>query len=158
MDRLETKERIMNKAPVSITLLAVLVAACSPLANSELARNRETWQVANVRDYRFELSVVCFCGFTQKMPLAIEVRGGQVVSMTYNDGTPVEEQERALFQRYETIDALFDYTAGAMSDADEIHVGYDPTYGYPASLQIDFIKNAADDELSLLVQGFEPLN
>jgi hypothetical protein len=36
-------------------------------------------------------------------------------------------------------------------------VEYDPTYGFPTNVQIDFIKNAADDELSLFVPSFERL-
>src|SRR5262249_48797285 len=111
----------------------------------------------NLSHYRFELTVSCFCAFTQRMPLTIEVQGGKVVSMTYNDGSPVPEADRQIFASYETIDGLFNFTQDAISKADQIKVEYDSTYGYPSDVQIDFVKNAADDELYLTVQSLEPI-
>ncbi len=148
----------MKRILVYAALFTLVLSACAPLTNSEFNRNLEKWQMANVNHYRFSLAVSCFCAFMQKMPLSIEVKDGQVVSMIYNDGSAVPDNEREFFAQYETINALFDYTKGAMRDADEIHIQYDSTYGFPSSVQIDFIKNAVDDELSLNVQGFEPLN
>jgi hypothetical protein len=92
------------------------------------------------------------------MPLTIEVQDGKVVSMTYDDGSPVPEADRSIFAQYETIEDLFTFTRDAISRADEIHVTYDSTYGYPSIVQIDFVRNAADDELDLTVQSIEPLN
>jgi hypothetical protein len=37
-------------------------------------------------------------------------------------------------------------------------VTYDPTYGFPTEINIDFIEFAMDDELYLSVSGFEPLS
>lgn len=148
----------MKKLWLILTLSAILFSACTSPANSEFAKNREKWQMANISHYRFSLSVGCFCAFIQKMPLEIEVKDGQVVSMTYNDGSPVPDSERQTFADYETIDALFDYTKSAMKEADEIRIQYDATYGFPSEVQIDFMKNARDDELALHVQSFEPLN
>lgn len=157
-NRLHRKENAMKRILVYVTLFTLIFSACTPLTDSEFNRNYEKWQMANISHYRFSLGVSCFCAFTQKMPLSIEVKDGQVVSMTYNDGSAVPDSEREFFARYETINALFDYTKGAMADADEIHIQYDSTYGFPSSVQIDFIKNAMDDELSLYVQSFERLN
>jgi len=36
-------------------------------------------------------------------------------------------------------------------------VTYDSTYGYPVEINIDFIKNAIDDELYLSASEFEVL-
>jgi hypothetical protein len=36
-------------------------------------------------------------------------------------------------------------------------VTYDATYGFPTEMSIDFIKEAADDELYFTVSGFEAL-
>jgi hypothetical protein len=92
------------------------------------------------------------------MPLTIEVQDGKAISMAYNDGSPVPEADRSIFAQYETIEDLFNFTQDAISRADEIHVTYDSTYGYPSIVQIDFVRNAADDELDLTVQSIEPLN
>ncbi len=147
----------MKKTLFLFFITALLFSACAPLQDSELSQNREKWRTANISHYRFELSVGCFCPFGQQMPLTIEVQNGQVVSMAYNDGSIVPENERKSFEQYETIDALFDYTASVIGKADEIKINYNPTYGFPSNVQIDFIKNALDDELWLSVQSFEPL-
>lgn len=148
----------MKKLLVSAILFVILLSACSPPANLELTRNQEKWQMANISHYRFRLAVSCFCPFSQRMPLAIEVENGRVVSMVYSDGTPVPDNEREFFAQYETINALFGYTKDSIAKADEIQIQYDGAYGFPSGVQIDFIKNAIDDELSLYVQSFEPLN
>ncbi len=91
------------------------------------------------------------------MPLAVEVKDGHVVSMSYKDGSPVSSQDQQIFANYQTIDALFDFTSQSIHKADDIKVQYDPTYGFPSGVQIDFSRNAADDELSLSVSDFRPL-
>ncbi len=63
------------------------------------------------------------------------------------------------FTRYATMDRIFStLEAGLSGDADEVTVTYDPTYGYPSEIYFDYIKAAADDELSLSVSEFEVLN
>lgn len=147
----------MKRFGICLVLLAIAISACSPRAGSELARNRDKWLAAGVTHYRFQMSVLCFCPFSQQMPLAIEVLDGRVVSMAYKDGTPVPESERANFSAYATIDGLFASTEDALQRADQIDVKYDPVYGFPAQVQIDFIKNAVDDEMALSASGFEVL-
>jgi hypothetical protein len=147
----------MKRICATLALFAVLLSACSLQANAELTRDLQKWQISNITHYRFDLSVACFCAFSQRMPLAIEVQNGKVTSMKYNDGTPVIDQEQKMFEQYGTIDALFNFTRESIAKADEIQVQYDPKYGYPSSVKIDFIKNAVDDELGLTIQSFEPL-
>lgn len=147
----------MKKCAFFIVLLSIWFSACSPQPGSEFTRNHEKWQVADIQHYRYELFVGCFCAFTQRMPLSIEIQDGRMVSMSYNDGSPVPPEEQGTFAQYQTIDALFDYTEASAKKADQIQVQYDPTYGFPSAVQIDFIQNAADDELSLSVENFKPL-
>ncbi len=147
----------MKKIWISLALLSLAFSACSPRSGSELGRNRDKWQATGIDHYRFNLSVLCFCPFSQQMPLSVEVLDGRVVSMAYNDGTPVPDSQRATFSAYATVDALFASTEDALRQADEIHITYDPTYGFPSQLQIDFVKNAVDDELALRAENFQVL-
>ena len=94
------------------------------------------------------------------MPLNIEVKDGEVLSITYADGTPISttDPEFEFFARYGTIERLFsELEADLAGAADEVTVSYDPVYGFPQTADIDIIKEAADDELSLTVSGFEIL-
>lgn len=147
----------MKRIVIAIALSVSLLASCSPQARSELAAARGRWQAARISHYRLNLAVGCFCPFTQKMPLSIEVMNGQVISMRFKDGSQVSPSEQKIFEEYRTIDALFDFTEDAIGKADEIQVAYDPTYGFPVRVSIDYIKQAVDDELMLSVSDFQPL-
>ena len=93
------------------------------------------------------------------MPLVVEVLNGNVVSMIGADGVVIAETDPSYgtFTQYATIDHLFSELEADLNDADEITVTYDPTYGFPTDINIDFIKEAMDDELYLSASGFEPL-
>jgi hypothetical protein len=45
----------------------------------------------------------------------------------------------------------------AVQEADKVTVTYDPTYGYPTEIVIDYIELATDDEMYISVTNFEPL-
>lgn len=138
--------------------IALALAACSMGNQSEIERNRQKWQDLGISHYRFNLFVGCFCVFSQDMPLVVEVQNGQVVSMEYQSGKAIEEGNRELFRRYETIDQIFsELEKDLKGEADEVKVTYDSTYGFPKQVNIDFIKEAIDDEVSLTISGFEKL-
>ncbi len=145
------------KRTLLLIALSAILTACSALADSQLSRARSRWRSAHISHYSYKLSVGCFCAFTERMPLTVEVQDGRVISMSYRDGSAVSSQDQQIFADYQTIDALFDFTSQSIHKADNIKVQYDPTYGFPSSVQIDFIRNAADDELSLSVSDFQRL-
>ena len=152
-----------------LLVLAVVLSACSTVANagepkSEVEIAREKWQAANISHYRFNVHISCFCVFTENMPLIVEVQDGEVVSMEYSTGNEIDPQLLELFDRYVTIDRLFDgieksfaVEGGDQGPADKVTVEYDATYGYPTKIDIDFVENAIDDELYLSISGFEAL-
>lgn len=147
----------MKRILLITVLAALLLSACSVFGGMQLSNARNRWQSSSLTHYRYDLHVGCFCAFVEKMPLTIEVQDGRVVSMQYQDGTAVSAEDRQIFERYETIDKLFDFTAESQKKADEIKISYDPAYGFPDNVYIDFIRQAADDELSLQVTKFEKL-
>lgn len=144
-----------------IVLLALLLilTACS-MGGSEVSRNQQKWSDANVTHYRFELNVGCFCAFRSQMPLTVEVLNGDIVSITGADGnliTPTDANYE-YFSKYATVERLFtELKADLGGDADEVTATYDAQYGFPATITIDFIKDAVDDELYLSADKFEPL-
>lgn len=91
------------------------------------------------------------------MPLSVEVRDGQVVAMVDQQGQPVTEFQDS-FLPYASIDKLFDTLEKAQNGgADKVTVEYDSQRGYPSSIYIDYIEQAADDEMSFTVSGLEVL-
>jgi len=142
----------------TLVFIALALAACSMGSQSEIERNQQKWQDSGISHYRFNLFVGCFCVFSQDMPLAIEVQDGVIVSLEYKDGRVVDDINAELFERYATIDRIFSELETDMNGAaDEVVVTYDPTYGFPTQANIDFVKDAIDDELALTISNFEEL-
>ena len=78
-----------------LLVLAVVLSGCATIANagepkSEVQQAREKWQNANISHYQFKLFLGCFCVFSQDMPLNIEVKDGQVVSMQFQSGKEID--------------------------------------------------------------------
>ncbi len=147
------------KKLILLTLIVILTA-CSAAAPSDVEKNRQTWQDSGITHYRFSLNIGCFCAFRNQMPITVEVQNGDVVSITAPDGTIVTDADPSFetFTKYATIDRIFsELEAGLAGDAEEVTVTYDATYGFPDNIYFDYIKAAADDELSLTVSNLEVL-
>lgn len=145
---------------ILFVILAIVLTACASVgaASSEFDQAKEKWQDAGISHYRFELTYSCFCAFVSDMPLIIEVQDGEVVSMEYKSGNEIDPASEELFQQYATIDKIFAELENALNGgADNVTVTYDETYGFPTQINIDFIEEAADDELYLTISNFEAL-
>jgi hypothetical protein len=153
---------MIMKRILLLSILATLILAAAGCGNFQqgyaLSRNRALWESQNISHYRFQLQVGCFCAFMDLMPLSVEVRDGQVVSLLDASGRPVPGDRLEMLERYAGIDKLFELVDQAISGkADKVTVTYDPTYGFPTQVSIDYIKLAVDDELGLQVSNFEVL-
>ncbi|HEX5808254.1 MAG TPA: DUF6174 domain-containing protein [Anaerolineales bacterium] len=146
-----------------LIVMALILAGCAAMGNalgsqSEIEQNKEKWQDAGISHYRYNLSISCFCVFTQDMPLIIEVQDGQVVSMEFQSGNEIDPSFLELFEKYATIDRVFtEVEAGLNGGADNVVVTYDPTYGFPTQVTLDFEQQAADDEIYLTLSDLEVL-
>jgi hypothetical protein len=145
---------------ILFVLLAILMTGCASLigqASGNANNDQEKWQDASISHYRYELAISCFCIFSQDMPLVIEVKDGQVVSLEYKSGKEIDPALLGQFQRYDTIDKVFAELEKAQSDAEKVEVTYDEKYGFPTQITIDQAQMAADDELYLTISNFEVL-
>ena len=152
----------MKKLLFIFTLFAVVLTACAAAAVSgsqtEIGQNREKWQNANISHYRYNLFVSCFCVFNEDMPLIIEVKDGEVVSMEFQSGKEIDSSLHETFDKYATIDRFFaELETDINGAADAVTAKYDPTYGFPTEVTIDFVQEATDDELYLTLSNFEAL-
>jgi len=152
----------MKRLLFIFTLIAIVLTACAAGVASgsqtEIGQNKEKWQDANISHYRYHLFISCFCAFNEDMPLIIEVQDGKVVSMEFQSGNEIDPSLHELFDKYATIDLLFaELEADLNGAADEVIAEYDANYGFPTEITIDFVKEAADDELYLSLSNFEEL-
>jgi hypothetical protein len=114
------------------------------------------WESQAIDDYRYTLQVGCFCLVDVTRPVIVEVKDGQVASITYaEDGTAADP---ALFERYDSIDKLFAIINEAEAqEPARLDVTYDEATGVPQSVVIDISEQMADEELYLEVSDFEAL-
>jgi len=145
---------------IILLMLVIILTACSFNTASELRENKTKWEEANIKHYRYSVFIGCFCAFMNDMPLTIEVKDGETVSITTKDGLEINPAS-TFYETYipfSTIDRiLLNLEAAITKDADEVAVTYDPVYGYPLDISIDYIKEAVDDEVSYGITNFEIL-
>jgi hypothetical protein len=107
-------------------------------------------------DYRYTLQVGCFCIREVTRPVEIEVRDGQVASITYADDGAAADA--AWFERYAPVEKLFAIIdEAAAQEPARLDVAYDEGFGIPLSIDIDLSELMADEELYLEVSGFQAL-
>ncbi len=134
-------------------IFALLLTACGSAVNSQ----EQKWQAQNINHYRMQVHVSCFCAFMDKMPITVEVQNGVATSILDANGQPLVGQEDEWLKNYFTVTDLFAFAKTVTNEAEEVTIEYDPTYGFPSSINVDYIKLAMDDEISITVQNFEVL-
>ena len=133
--------------------VAISLTGCGPEAMT-LARQRALWEAHEPASYTYTLRINCFCPPEYTGPVRVEVLNGEPVSVTYiEDG---EATAPDMFARYDTLDKIFDLIADACArGAYEISAEYDPEFGYPTSVYIDYLEYAIDEELGVVVSDSE---
>ena len=147
----------MNKRIILFVLLilTLILSACG--GRSTLNENRDKWNASGINHYRFELTIFCFCPFSEVNPVTVEVLDGRIVSLTGADGQPLPENFRSDFDQAGTVDLLFAIAENSLANADQAEVTYDAVYGFPSSIIVDWIELAMDDEVSYYIENFEVL-
>lgn len=117
----------------------------------EFEAARERWAEAGLDAYQMTLQRICFCPMPDYTgPFEVVVRNGAIETVTL-DGATVDAE------RGETVAALFELIAEAYErGAEEIAVEYDPEWGYPTSVGIDYSTQMADEEIAYRVSDLRP--
>ena len=127
------------------------------LQQSRLDQNWDRFQSAAPVSYSYVVRVTCECPTDITRPVTVWVDRGSIEYLLYeDDGRPVPLSYSSSFP---SVEQLFDaIQAGIDRRADLIQVDYDPTYGYPTNVYIDYDRRMADDELSLTTRGLQRWN
>jgi hypothetical protein len=133
-------------------------ASPSPTGPNDVALSaaRDRWQRTRATNYQYELTVSCFCA--HRGTYRLTVRNDRVVRVQPRDALPPGPRTLG-----ESVDGLFARVAAALghespeSRADRVIVSYDPAYGYPVRIDIDWDKDAVDDEASYRATSYVPL-
>jgi hypothetical protein len=144
-------------------LLVLLVAAgaCSSSTDPSdqaqtLALSRARWNRSGIANYQFTIARLCECTPESVGQVVVEVRGGEVSERKYASGITVDPQYADLFT---DVPGLFDLIDEAIRrDAAGLAIRYNTAYGYPESIQIDWVAGAVDDEISYRISDFTLLS
>jgi hypothetical protein len=134
------------------------LAACGDPFVSTLADQRDKWDAAALDDYAYTLQYGCFCPREYTTPVRITVVADAVTSAVYaEDNEPVVAGDPAP-EDYDTftIDGLFDEAERALREADDTTLAFDPTYGFPSTLNIDWEFDMADEEQAYTASDLVP--
>jgi hypothetical protein len=142
---------MMSSRRLLLSAFLLAAAGCAdPTAPGELGQldaARARWRAQGGASYTVEINRGCFCVLGGRR-MTVTVRNGAVVGADYLDsGGPVET---TLLTYIPTIPDLFDLIQDALNRGPAMFLAvYDPTYGYPTRIEIDYSASVADDELAI---------
>lgn len=149
----------MPKRHIALVAVALLVAGCglvpfvtpSPVnPRADLAAHRQAWTSRGVTTYAWTVSFGCECVING--PVEVTVAAGVATDATMS-GAPIPIAQLSGFPL--TVDALYAEAQAALDGGGTITATWGDG-GLPATILIDPIPNAVDDELSVTVTTFVP--
>lgn len=120
---------------------------------AELENQRAKWLSNGIDSYQMRYQRFCFCRDPSEVDVL--VRNGQLVSVrdvaTGDVLTPLPGPTG-----YNTIDQVFDIVANAIERrADGFSVAYDADLGFPSAIELDYVREIADDEVTIRVTDLQ---
>ena len=120
-----------------------------------LEEARREWRNLGWESYAFTLRRLCFCGGGTDPAEVVVLRGERVSVTVLETGEPVPAE---WVEYYLTVEELFDFIEDAIDrKAHEIEIRYERTTGLPASIRIDYIENAIDEEMAFEASSLRAL-
>ncbi len=144
------------------TLLGVLllVGACSDPTSPEqsrLAAAQRTWIAARPasNSYSMQQRVLCYC-LTGSTTFQVTVVSGAITRAV--NLTTGESMSAGLLTIFRTVDALFTQAREGLTREGVVRsMAFDATLGYPATLSLDPVPDAVDDEVTYITSNVVPL-
>jgi hypothetical protein len=141
---------IVRRSVFLLGLLALASCDDDPVSPFGLFAAKARWERANIDSYEMTVRVACECLLND--PVRVTVSEGIVVSRV--NAVTGETVAANLESSIPDVVELFEILERATAEADDVHVEYDATYGFPTVLSIDWQENAVDDEVVYRVLDF----
>ncbi|HHL72915.1 MAG TPA: hypothetical protein ENJ29_10410 [Bacteroidetes bacterium] len=162
----------MSLKKILILLAAILLSSCeknsvSVIANgqykvkepsgdfSHIADPVLRWRAYGLRDYVLEQSRMCFCIDAGKRRYLIVSNEKLVDVIDVESGESLPAEQHAW---YDTVDELF--ALAAKIDTSEVassEIIYDPRFGFPVRIAVDWDAGIADEEVTILSTNLKQL-
>lgn len=112
------------------------------------------WENTGLLDYDYSFTRGCFCPEEFVGPYSVSVRAEEVAGASFR-GTDLFDIDILEIGRYDeiikTVPGVFAEIERALREADSFTAEYHPQLGYPTSVHIDWIANAADEEVNYTI-------
>lgn len=113
---------------------------------------RALWDAEGPESYELTYEKMCYCASVG--PVTVTVESGEITDVA----APEADDEAEATEDALSVEDLLDKAADAEADADVAEIEYDEEYGYPTLLDIDWLEDAVDDEVTYTVTSFESLD
>lgn len=156
-------DMVINKQNICATCrpilafgLATLMACSNP--GEEVLQNLEKWQSAQLKSYSYVIRRVCFCSTDYVGPFRVTVEGNDVTVEYVDSSQPVSEEVlKSWFLG--PMEKVFKNIHEAIADGiDRVDMDFDARYGYPTTVDFDYIADAIDDELRITISDFRVID
>jgi hypothetical protein len=141
----------LRRSTIVLGILALAACDDHPVSPLGLFMAKTRWERANIDSY--EMTVRRQCGECPIFnPVRLTISGGVVVSrIDVVTGEPLIHQLADVFP---DVPGLFAMVDEAVARAHGLEVTYDPTYGFPTLISIDWVPDHVDDEVTYRVESF----
>ena len=139
----------MPKLSVAVITLVLAGAACeaptAPGDRDNLDAARALWNLKSGPAYSYKVNRACECVLGGRLMMVTVVNGSVSAAEYVDSGSLVEP---SLLAYVLTVPDLFDLIQDALDrKASYLAVSYDPLYGFPTRIEIDYSANVVDDEV-----------
>ena len=140
--------------PLALLAGCRLLNSTDPREDFDLAFDQ--WSSQGYGSYSYEVLRSCFCGFPGVGSRVVVVvhEWEPVAAWDADTGEPFTPSE---VRSFPTVEDLFDIAEDAIDRADRFSIRYDDRLGYPVEIDIDYIRDAIDDELYIGSDRLEPI-
>ncbi len=152
----EVSRRVLNQADVN--RINSVPQPPPPNGTAAFLRNLDqaeaTWRQKRPKHYAYTLQRTCFCTPESRKPIQIRVYEGvtqQAIVLPEGYALP-----KARWEEAKTIDQLFRLIREAVDrQAASMEVQYDPNFGFPTYIAIDYDSMMADEEVYYEASDFK---
>src|SRR6266478_3366600 len=141
----------------ALLVLCATATAAQLSPEDQLAAAEAEWAMNRPHAYEFSLKLLACCVIRltgpDAEPIVFRVENG-VGSLTGMWATRLPQATQGM-DKYSTIDKIFAAIHEELAKRpDRFEIEYDPIFGYPQRFYVKRFENAADDDYTLMVQGF----
>lgn len=152
----------MKKVLFLLSLSIIFISCTSdddgPLG--ELSKNRQLWQSKQIKDYKWNERISCFCAGPLERDIFVVnlIKDKVLFDETGYDPEFLEELRVQVFNSTHTIEDAFNLAEELLNrDVAFLEIEYNEVYGFPTLISVDYEENVADDEIAYIYTNFVEL-